>query len=735
MAADLLDRDVDARFPELARLGRRRRGRRIPLVHQLTPTECGAACLTMVLGYHGKAVRLDEVRTVMGVGRDGSTARAILNTAAWYGMRGRGVKLELDELAYLPPGSILHWEFAHFVVFQRLHRGFVELLDPGLGARRIPLAELGRSFTGVALVIEPSETFSTDGVTPRPIWDLLRKLLAQSGDWYRIVAISIMLQLFALALPLLTGLVVDRVVPRGDAHLLAVVVLGIAGVVGFHFLASMIRAHLLLHLRTALDSRLTLGLLDHLLQLPFRFFQQRQAGDLMGRLNSNANIREMLTSSAISTLLDGALVSVYLVLMLVANRAFGLLVLVLALAQVGLFALARRRQAELMAESLSTQARSESYLVELLAGIETLKATGNELRAGAHWSGLFVDQLNVSLERSRLDALVDSLQGTLRIGSPLVILVVAATQVLDGTLSLGAVLSLAALASSFLVPLSTLVATASQLQLLGSYLRRIEDILCAEPEQRRDRSYLAPALRGRIAVEGVTLRYEPLAPPVLRDVSLAIAPGEFVAIVGRSGSGKSSLANLLVGLHAPTSGRILYDGVDLAELDVRSVRRQAGIVNQTAHLFGASIRTNIAIADPDLPIEDVIEAARRAHIHDEISAMPMGYDTILVNAGAALSGGQRQRIAIARALLRCPAILLFDEATSALDALTERAVQEELARLRCTRIVIAHRLSTIRNADRIFVMDAGAIVEIGTHADLLAANSIYARLVAAQVDD
>jgi ABC-type bacteriocin/lantibiotic exporter with double-glycine peptidase domain len=295
-------------------------------------------------------------------------------------------------------------------------------------------------------------------------------------------------------------------------------------------------------------------------------------------------------------------------------------------------------------------------------------------------------------------------------------------------------LAMNALAAGFLTPLSTLITTAFQFQLLGSYMDRLEDVLETPREQDPAAVKPAPRLKGGIRLEGVGFRYGPMAPMAVRDVTVDIPPGRFVALVGRSGAGKSTLASLLVGLYAPTEGRILFDGLDLNELELRSVRRQVGVVPQHPYLFGTSIRANITLSDPTLPLSRAVEAAKLAHIHDDIVVMPMGYETIMADGGASLSGGQRQRLALARALVHRPAILLLDEATSALDTKTERAIQQELAALRTTRIVIAHRLSTIRDADLILVMDEGRVVEQGRHDELLALGGVYAGLVAAQME-
>lgn len=737
MAEGRLRHELVERFPALRMLGFSGRRTRIPYVQQTAAADCGAACLAMVLGLHGRHVGLDDVREIVGHGRGGANALRILEAGRRFGLRGRGVRVEtVEDLRLVPRGSILHWRFNHFVVFDRLDSDGLEVVDPALGRRTVPPEEASRAFTGIAVVFEPSEEFEPGGGdgSRGQVRRYLTRVLAHSGLLTRVIVTSLLVQSFALSVPFLIGILVDRVIPRGDRHLLLVLAVGLGAIVGFHLLASLIRLHLLLHLRTQLDARLTLDFLDHMVDLPYAFFQNRSAGDLMMRLNSNATIREILTSGALSAVLDGLLVSLYLILLFTASARMALLVLLLGATRVVLFLVVRKKHRELMSQSLHQQARSQSYQVQMLAGIETLKATGAEHRAVEHWSNLFVDVLNVSLDRGRLDAWVQSLLGALAVASPLAVLLYGGHLVLAGELSLGVMLAVNALAAGFLQPLSKLVGTAFDLQRMGSYLDRIEDVLETPKEQTGRETRPAPRLRGGIRLDGVSFRYAEALPPVVRDVSLEIESGSFVALVGRSGAGKSTMAGLLVGLYEPQEGTIVFDGASLAELDLQTVRRQLGVVPQNPYLFGDTIRNNITLSDPDARLGQVIEAARMAQIHEDVVSMPMGYETILADGGASLSGGQRQRLALARALVTRPAILLLDEATSHLDAITEARIHEELEELRATRIIISHRLSTVRKADQILVMDGGCLIERGTHSELLARRGLYRDLVEEQLE-
>ncbi|HEU4404175.1 MAG TPA: peptidase domain-containing ABC transporter [Polyangiaceae bacterium] len=711
-------------------------GRRtIPIITQRTPTECGAACLAMTLGFHGRHVPLDELSGAMTSGRNGASALAIVRAARAQGLAARGVQLELEELGCLPPGSILHWEFTHFVVLERATGSHLVVVDPAYGRRRLTFAEAGRSFTGVAIELEPSADLAPRAAERAPLAPIVRQLLRERGGWARVLLASLALQALGLALPALTGVLVDRVVPRGDFGLLAVLGAGLGGVVLFQWLFTLLRGYAMLALRAAVDVRMTRGFLEHLVTLPYSFFERRTTGDTLARLNSHTTVRDQLTAGVLSGALDGLFVLVYLALLAVASPSLGAIALGLGAVEVAVFVLPLARQRELLAETVQRQTKAENYQIELLAGMQTLKAAGCEDVAVQRWTRLFVDLINASIARGRLAALVDACASAARTAAPLAVLAFGASRVMRGDLTLGTMLGLNALAVGFLVPFSNLTSTAGQLQLLLTHVTRIHDVLGAPPERAGRENTGAPSLSGRIEASGVSFRYGPQDPTVLEGVDVSIAPGEFVAIVGPTGSGKSTLANVLLGLYPPSGGRVAYDGRDVSTLELAALRRQLGVVVQRPYLFSGTIRENIALADPSLPPEAVERAAKLAQIHDDIMAMPMQYDTIVTSDGGSLSGGQRQRIALARALATGPKVLFLDEATSALDAATEAEVQRALRSVECTKIVVAHRLSTVREADQILVLDAGRVVQRGTHRELVARPGPYRSLLGGQLDD
>jgi NHLM bacteriocin system ABC transporter peptidase/ATP-binding protein len=696
------------------------------VLFQLNATECGAACLAMLLRFHGRPTRVADVRELTGVGRDGLNASTLIAAAGRYGLRMKAFALQPADFAKVPMPAIVHWNFDHFVVVERWTPGTVTIVDPASGRRTITAQEFSNQFTGVVLAAEPTADLDRSAKRQKPQWlTYARSLFSQPGVLLQVLAASLVLQVLGLAVPLLTKIVVDDVLANGQEKLLPVIGLGLAIIVLGQLVTSYLRSVLLLSLQANVDRRMMHGFFAHLLRLPYRFFEQRTAGDLMMRVSSNAQVREILTSQTISVVIDGSLMVVYLAFLLAHEPSFGAIVLAIALVQGALLLGSRRAMHELTQRDLIAQSESQAYLVEALKGISTLKASGAEERTLTHWSTLYANQLTASVRRGHLSATIDTLLTVLRVLAPLVLLWFGARQVMNGEMSLGTMLALQALAASILAPLASLVGNAQRLQMVGAHLDRLSDVLEAAPEPSTGQEL---DVTGRLEVDRVSFRYDDQAAPVLHDVSVSIEPGQKVALVGRSGSGKSTLAKLLLGLYEPTNGQVRFDGIPLRDLHRETLRRQLGVVMQEPVLFSGSIRQNIAFNDPEIDLAQIVEAARLAGIDDEIASLPMGYDTWLGEGGGGLSGGQRQRLALARALVHRPAVLVLDEATSHLDTSTEALVEHNLRALDCTRIVIAHRLSTVRDADLILVMDGGRIVEQGTHDELIGRNSLYATL-------
>lgn len=704
---------------------------RVPEILQMEATECGVACLVMILNYYGLETTIGQVRERCGVGRDGLSALAIVKAARSYGLRVKGLSIQQNDFRFVRLPLIVHWQFNHFVVLEHWSPKQVEIVDPAFGRQRLSAEEFEANFTGVVITLEPGSHFKRQQKRPPlSLSSYLRYLTHTPGLIAQIIIVSIVLQLLGLALPLFTRVVVDLVVPSGLNQVMPVIGAGMLVLVLAFLVTTLLRSALLVYLQARLDMRIMLSFFEHLLSLPYRFFQQRSSGDLLSRMSSNLIIRDTLTGQLLSVLLDSGLVLVYLIILCWQSLVFGAVVLAVGLAQVILLLVSARPLRELTKRDLGAQGKAQGYMNEALNGIASIKAAGAEPRTMNYWSNLFFDQLNVSMRRNYLAALVETLIGSLRTFSPLALLWFGTGAVLDGKLSLGTMLGLNALAISCLTPLASLVSSAQRLQLVRAHFDRLSDLQSAQPEQFPGEVMEPPRLSGQIELRNVSFRYDQHSPEVLHDINLKLASAQKIALVGKSGSGKSTLAKLLLGLYLPTEGEILYDDLPLSKLNYQAVRSQFGVVLQDAFIFSGSVRQNIAYNNPELPLEQIVEAAKMAALHDDLVQMPMGYETFVAEGGSALSGGQRQRLALARALAHFPSVLLLDEATSHLDVLTEQAVDRSLNELQYTRIVIAHRLSTIQNADLIVVLDQGRIVEQGRHDDLLALGGYYTQLIA-----
>ncbi|KAA9374477.1 peptidase domain-containing ABC transporter [Microbispora cellulosiformans] len=703
---------------------------RVPLLFQDSMTECGAACLAMVLGAHGHHTTVRALADEMGIGRDGGTALSLIRAARRRGLTARAFSLPPDAIRHVPLPAVAHWESRHFVVVEALGRGRVTIADPGTGRHRIDEEEFAESFSGVVLVFEPGPEFARGrfGHTRTRSWlQFIRTAFAARRPLVALLALlSAVTQAFGLVLPVLTGLIVDRVVLAGERDLITALGAGLLAVFAAHTAVGVLRAFTLAALRVRADADLLEITATRLLAAPFRFFAGRTSVDLSNKVMGTVLIREIVIGQALLAVFDGPLALGYLVTVAVRSPVTGACLLAFAAAQVALLLATRRHVSDLARREADTRSDVQGRLVEVVRGIESIKASGSEPRVRHRWTKLLAVYVGRAGRSSRAQGLQQAVFDALRFTAPLVLVWVGAGQVVGGEMSLGEMLALQALAAVALSLLSSLIGGLQALQAARPYVDRLADVWEAEAEPVPPDAVTAE-VSGRVSAEGVGFRYTAEAPWVVRDVSVEVAPGRKLALVGRSGSGKTTLARVLLGLFAPTEGEIRYDGLPAARFDPGALRRQFAVVPQEPVLFTGTIAENIALNAPGAPAEEIAEAARLACVHDDIMAMPMGYGTLLAEGGG-LSGGQRQRIALARALLSRPRLLLLDEATSHLDTATEAAIEANLAGLDMTRIVIAHRLSTVLDADLILVLEAGRVVEAGAHADLVRAGGPYARL-------
>jgi ATP-binding cassette subfamily B protein len=604
--------------------------------------------------------------------------------------------------------------------------------DPGLGLRKLPREELIKNWTGIALVLEPGPELDRQKNDRTSARNFLQYITPHKGVLLEVLLASVLLNMLGLASPIFTQNIVDNVLGRDNRSLLNLMLVGMILVLVFRVLIGSVRAYLIAHTSMRIDLRMLTVFYRHMLALPLGYFKVRRTGDFISRFADNAKVREFFATTAVSLVLDSVMIVVYLSLMFYYNVQMTLLALLLipaVLLITAVFTPLLRRQT---IDYLANAADAESDLIESIAGIDTVKAMGLEHQARGKWEDKFTKTLNVELRLSKASIAYEALgdfTGTL---STTVLLWVGAFKVMEGAMTIGGLMAYMVLMSGIVMPIDRVIRAWDQIQQTLVSINRLNEILAAKTELPQtlsdQRGMVLSEPRGEVTFDRVFFRHGGQDNPyILSNISVKILPGQTVAIVGRSGSGKSTFVKLLPRFWEATQGRILLDGYDVRHLNMANLRRHVGFVLQETFLFDGTIRENISLGDPEESTARVIEAAQMAHAHDFIISLPQAYDTRVGESGLSLSGGQKQRLAIARALYRRPKVLIFDEATNALDAESEQIIQKNMGAILQgkTAIIIAHRLSTIRNADLILVLDNGEIIERGTHDELMARQGLY----------
>lgn len=705
---------------------------KVPVVMQMEAVECGAASLCMILAYYGKWLPLDKVREDCDVSRDGTNARNLIRAARNYGLEASGCKMDMSDILKAEKPCIIHWDFRHFVVLCGFKRGYALINDPARGHISVSMQEFNRSFTGIVLNFSPTKEFVTSANPPKVFHFIKERLSGILLPLIYVMLAGLVMAVINVLNPSLNKVFIDKVFVGGQQAWVLPLLWAMFGVFLIQIIVSVLNTLYLLKMEGKLAISSNASFFWHLLRLPVNFFAQRYPGDLVMRMNSNEHIASVLAISLAPVLVNIVMVVLFLIVMLDYSLVLTVIAVSSVVGNLVLSGIIARKRINISREQVSNQGELSTTTVSGIDMIETIKSAGAEAAYFSMWAGSQALDNNVNLRFVKLNESWGRLPQFLQDLMKASILILGALFIMNGQFTIGALLAFQGFMASMTTPFLSIIQMGQSLQEMKSSIERVEDVRNYQTDVTIDfdREPVAMTkLDGNIEIKDLTFGYSKLAEPVIKNFSLNVSVGQKVAIVGRSGSGKSTVAKLLSGLYQPRCGEIFFDGRPRNEYPREVLIGSIGVVDQDIILFDGTVADNIKMWDQSIEDFEMILAARDARIHDDIMVRSGGYNGKVLSDGKNFSLGQQQRIEIARVLAQDPTIIILDEATNSLDAITEHEIVRNISDRGITTVVVAHRLSTIRDCDLIIVLDNGVIAEQGTHDDLMAKNGLYTQLV------